>query len=142
MKKIIVIFVIIIAILGSFCYIYSQKKISQNEVVAYNQQYSSLLNKEILGTDLGTLINKTVDKNKTNEVSEENGLFVDNKKNSIIIEIKFIDSDNIIRSENIYLNNTAKFIELYGSSKFKCTKVEFHEKTHMVKYLYFEEVNT
>lgn len=141
MKKISIIFVIIIAILGMFCYIYSQKKISQNEMVANNKEYTSLLETEIAGTDLATLINKTINKNESNEVQKENGTYIENDTNSIIIEIKFIDSENTIRMESIYKNEVSKFIELYGSSKFKCTKVELHEKTNYVKYLYFEEIN-
>ena len=142
MKKIIIFFVIIIAILGMFCYIYSQKKISQNELIANNKEYTSLLNKEISANDLASLINKTINKDEANKIIKDNGLYVENDTDSIIMEIKFIDSENIIRTENIYKNDIAKFIELYGSSKFKCTKVEFHEKTKFVKYLYFEEVNT
>lgn len=141
MKKIIVFFVIIIAILGMFCYIYSQKKISQNELIANNKEYTTLLNKEISANDLASLINKTINKNETNKVTKENGLYIENDTNSIIMEIKFIDSDNAIRTENIYKNDITKFIELYGSSKFKCTKVETHKNTKFVKYLYFEEIN-
>ena len=141
MKKIIIIFVIIIAILGSFCYIYAQKKITDNRKIANYGKYNTLLNKEMLGTDLASLINESIDKNKSNEVKDDNGLYIENDENSIIIEIKFMDSDSPIRSEKIYFNGIQRFIELYGSSNFKCTKVEFHKKTHEVKYLYFEEID-
>ena len=140
MKKIVLIFVIIIAILSSFCYIYSQKKITKNKKIASYDKYQKLLDTEIPGTDLASLINESIDKNKTNEVSSENGLYIENDDNSMIIEIKFIESDNPIRGEKIYLNGIDRFIELYGSSNFKCTKVDFHKKNCEIKYLYFEEM--
>ena len=140
MKKIVLIFVIIIAILSSFCYIYSQKKITKNKKIASYDKYQKLLDTEIPGTDLASLINESIDKNKTNEVSSENGIYIENDDNSMIIEIKFIESDNPIRGEKIYLNGIDRFIELYGSSNFKCTKVDFHKKNYEIKYLYFEEM--
>ena len=140
MKKIVLIFVIIIAILSSFCYIYSQKKITKNKKIASYDKYQKMLDTEIPGTDLASLINESIDKNKTNEVSSENGLYIENDDNSKIIEIKFIESDNPIRGEKIYLNGIDRFIELYGSSNFKCTKVDFHKKNYEIKYLYFEEM--
>lgn len=140
MKKIVLIFVIIIAILSSFCYIYSQKKITKNKKIASYDKYQKLLDTEIPGTDLASLINESIDKNKTNEVNSENGLYIENDDNSMIIEIKFIESDNQIRGEKIYLNGIDRFIELYGSSNFKCTKVDFHKKNYEIKYLYFEEM--
>lgn len=140
MKKIVFIFVIIIAILSSFCYIYSQKKITKNKKIASYDKYQKLLDTEIPGTDLASLINESIDKNKTNEVNSENGLYIENDDNSMIIEIKFIESDNPIRGEKIYLNGIDRFIELYGSSNFKCTKVDFHKKNYEIKYLYFEEM--
>ena len=140
MKKIVLIFVIIIAILSSFCYIYSQKKITKNKKIASYDKYQKMLDTEIPGTDLASLINESIDKNKTNEVSSENGLYIENDDNSMIIEIKFIESDNPIRGEKIYLNGIDRFIELYGSSNFKCTKVDFHKKNYEIKYLYFEEM--
>ena len=33
-------------------------------------------------------------------------------------------------------------MQLYNQIKFKCTKLEYHEKTQLVSYMYFEEVDT
>lgn len=142
MKKIVVIFVIIIAILGSICYIYSQRKVTYNKKIANYGKYKTMLNTDILGTDIASLINESIDKNKSNKVEAKDGLYIDNGENSFIIEIKFLDADSLIRVEKIYLNGVQRFVELYGTSKFKCTKVEFHKKTYEIKYLCFEEENT
>ena len=86
-------------------------------------------------------IYKIIDKNTKNNVSKnEKGYFEDNDTNSIIVEIKFKDSDNIFRIEQIYNNGIQKFINLYSNLNFKCTKIEYHKKTNLISYMYFEEV--
>ena len=90
--------------------------------------------------DLASLINKSANLNEQNNVlKDSNGNYIDNKQNSISIEIKFIDNDEIIKSEKIYANGMDKFVELYGNSKFNLKKLEYHNKTKIVKYAYFEE---
>ena len=125
MKKILIFFVVVIAILCTIWYIYSMHKLQRQEKNVYNKYLESNLNKDISGTDLASLINKSAN--------------FDNKQNSISIEIKFIDNDEIIKSEKIYANGMDKFVELYGNSKFNLKKLEYHNKTKIVKYAYFEE---
>lgn len=142
MKKIIVFFVIIIAFLGMIWYIYEEAKISQNEKIAYNNNFEKLLNKSITGTDLATIINKAEENNKKNDIEKNNaGIYIDNGKNSMNIELKFIDNDSIIKAEKLVQNDISRFIDLYNTSKFELKKINYHEKTNFVKYLYFEEIN-
>ena len=55
-------------------------------------------------------------------------------------EIKFLELDKVITMERINNVGIEKFWSNYGALSFKCTKIEYHEKTHRVKYMYFEEV--
>ena len=131
MKKILIFFVVVIAILCTIWYIYSMHKLQRQEKNVYNKYLESNLNKDISGTDLASLINKSANLNEQNDVlKDSNGNYIDNKQNSISIEIKFIDNDEIIKSEKIYANGMDKFVELYGNSKFN---------TKIAKYAYFEE---
>ena len=140
MKKILIFFVVIIAILCTICYIYSMYKLQHQEKNVYNGYLESNLNKDISGTDLASLINKSANLNEQNDVlKDSNGNYIDNKQNSISIEIKFKDNDEIIKSEKIYNNGMDKFVELYGNSKFNLKKHEYHNKTKIAKYAYFEE---
>ena len=142
MKKIIVFFVIIIAFLGMIWYIYEEAKISQNEKIAYNNNFEKLLNKSITGTDLATIINKAEENNIKNDVEKSNsGAYVDNGINSMNIELKFVDNDSVIKAEKVVQNDISKFIDLYNTSKFELKKINYHDKTNLVKYLYFEEIN-
>lgn len=142
MKKIIIcilsIFLIIVCIV-----VYGVYKKNENtaQIGVDNKTYESYENKEVLGTDIISIINKATDSNKKNDIKiGEDGNYIDNGKNSIRIEIKFLELDKVITMERINNVGIEKFWSNYGALSFKCTKIEYHEKTHRVKYMYFEEV--
>lgn len=142
MKKIIIcilsIFLIIICIAVYGVY---QKNENTAQIGVDNKTYESYENKEVLGTDIISIINKATDSNKKNDIKiGEDGNYIDNGKNSIRIEIKFLELDKVITMERINNVGIEKFWSNYGALSFKCTKIEYHEKTHRVKYMYFEEV--
>lgn len=142
MKKILIcilsIFLIIICIVGYSVY---SKNENTAQISVDNKTYESYYNKEVLGTDIISIINKATDSNKKNDIKiGEDGNYIDNGKNSIRIEIKFLELDKVITMERINNVGIEKFWSNYGALSFKCTKIEYHEKTHRVKYMYFEEV--
>ena len=139
MKKIIIcilsIFLIIICIVVYGVY---QKNENTAQIGVDNKTYESYENKEVLGTDIISIINKATDSNKKNDIKiGEDGNYIDNGKNSIRIEIKFLELDKVITMERINNVGIEKFWSNYGALSFKCTKIEYHEKTHRVKYMYF-----
>ena len=141
MKKYIILFIIVIIAVCSISYLYLNYVNEANNVQASNKEYTSLYNESINGSTFATNINKIIDKNTKNNVQkDENGYFIDNGTNSIIVQIKFKDSDNIFRIEQIYNNDISKFIDLYSNLNFKCTNIKYHSKTNLVSYMYFEEV--
>ena len=141
MKKIVIGIVIIIVVFCSLWYKYYQYKAKKSEIDTHNIEYDSLYEKEINGNNLATLINKTIDSNEKNNIKKnENGQYIDNDRNSIRIEIKFKQSPKIFPIEIIYLNQVTEFIRLYGQAMFKCSKIEYHNSTKFVKYIFFEEV--
>lgn len=141
MKKIVIFFVIVIAILGVFWYIYEEHKILTSQKIAFNGSYEELIDKDVNGSKLASVINESIDRNEKNKVKKDSKkLYIDNGSNSVQIEIKFIDSPSTIRAEKLYYNDISKFIELYSNSIFKLKTLEYHSKTNLVRYLYFEEV--
>ncbi len=143
MKKIIIFLVGIGIIVAIMSYVYFNYRIMENEAKRENMQYENYYQKEIYGTDLVTLMNKVVDENTRNEVEKnDTGLYKDNGKNSIRIDIKFTDDDRIHTLEEIYNGGTEVFVQYYNQIKFKCTKIEYHEQTGKVRYLYFEQIAT
>ena len=141
MKKIAIFIVSTIVIIAVFTYIYYNYKAKKSEIDSTNMVYKSAYEKEISGNDLATIINKALDSNEQNFIEKDSeGLFIENNENSIKIDIKFKQSDHIFPMEKIYENKVSEFIRLYGQAIFKCTKLEYHGKTKLVKYLYFQEI--
>ena len=141
MKKYVILFIIVIIVVTSIAYLYLNYVSGANNVKASNKEYTNLYNTTITGSTLASNINKIIDKNTKNNVQkDENGYFLDNGTNSIIGEIKFKDSENTFKIEQIYNNDISKFINLYSNLNFKCTNIKYHSKTNLVSYMYFEEV--
>ncbi len=141
MKKIAIFIVSVIIIIAVFTNIYYNYKAKKSDIDSNNMIYKSAYEKEISGNDLATIINKALDTNEKNYIEKDDeGLYIENKENSIKIELKFKQSDYVFPMEKIYSNRVSEFIRLYGQAKFKCTKIEYHNKTKLVKYLYFQEI--
>lgn len=143
MKKYIIIFVcLIVVILSLAAYIFEQYKSKKSEISKNNLYYEDIYNKEITSGDIATIVNNAMDKNDRNGIAkDDNDMYIENDINSIKIDIKFLQSDEIYSIEPIYNNDISRFVRIYNTSKFKCTKIEYHKKTKFVKYLYFEEIN-
>ena len=141
MKKIVIFIICVIIILTVFAYIYYNYKWKKNDIDSNNMIYKMAYEKELNGNNLATIINKALDTNEKNKIEkDDNGFYIENNENSIKIEIKFKQSEHVFQMEMIYLNDISEFIRLYGQAIFKCIKIEYHNKTNLVKYLYFQEV--
>lgn len=143
MKKNIIllsIVVIIIVAVVSFNYINYTKQ--HNEILKYNLEYENNYQKEIYGIDLTTIINKVINNNEKNNVEiGQDKKYINNETNSINIEIKITDTDEIYSMETLYNGGMEQFVQYYGNIQFKCTKIEYHKKTGRVSYLYFEQIS-
>lgn len=143
MKKLIIFLVIVLIIVATVGYVYLNYKATYNEAQVKNAQYESYDGKEIFGTDLATLINKAVDDNTKNKIEKEDtGLYEDNGKDSVRIDILFTDDNEVHSMEEIYNSGTDTFMQYYNQIKFKCTKIEYHQNNGRVSYLYFEQIAT
>ena len=141
MKKFLVFFVIIIVIVSIIAVQYSSYKVEQDTIKQENAEFEQYKNKEIYGLDLATIINKVMDKNIKNEIPKDNqNIFIENETNSIKMEIYMTDNEETYRAEIFYNNGIDQFMEFYSDIKFKCSKIEYHEKTGKIKYLYFEQI--
>ena len=106
-----------------------------------NLKYEYYLDKTIYGTDLATIINKVVNENKKNKIKkDENNYYIENDENSINIEVKMKITDKTYPMEEFYNNDITKFVENFNLINFKCTSIEYHQKTGRVKKLLFEEI--
>lgn len=142
MKKnlsvIIGIFIIFALILYLLYANYTKVILSANKV---NAEYEKYTENEIIGSSLMTLINKVIDQNEKNDVDkDEEDRYIANDKNSIIIEVKFLEAEETFRMEAIATLGADKFIKNYSNMTFKCTKKEYHSKTKNISYMLFEQI--
>ena len=141
MKKIVIILAIVLSLVSIIAFQYYSYQVDYQITIEENAEYEQYQDKEIYGIDLATIINKTVDKNAKNGIQKgEKGNFIPNDTNSIEIEIFIKDNEKMYRMEIFYNNGTEEFLRYYGNIKFKCSNIEYHEKTGKIKYLLFEQL--
>lgn len=132
------IFIIIIVILYLLFSNYTRSIMQAKKI---NQEFENYTENTILGSSFMTLINKAIDKNEQNGVGkDDNNRYIKNDKNSIIIEVKFLESEEIYRMESIATLGADKFIKNYSNMTFKCIKKEYHSKTKNISYMLFEQI--
>ena len=120
---------------------YLSYKANYHEAQRENNQFESYYNQEFYGADVATIVNKAYDSNLTNSVQrDDSGNFIENDTTSIKIDLKMLDTDETYNMETIYKGGMDKFVQYYSSIKFKCTKIEYHNKTQKVKYMLIEQI--
>lgn len=93
---------------------------------------------EIYGTDLATLINKAVDNNEKYKIEkDENGNYIPDDKYSLKITIQMLSNETTYEMERIFEHKVEQFIELFNTSKFKASNVQYHELTGKISQIHF-----
>ena len=142
MKKIIILLSIVIAIIAIVTFNYTSYNNQINNTKKYNLEYEKNYQKEIYGIDLTTIINKVINNNEKNNVEiGQDKLYKNNNTNSINIDIKMTDTDEVYPMETIYNGGMEQFVQYYNNIKFKCTSIKYHKQTGKVSYLYFEQIS-
>lgn len=125
--------IVIVAVIGVNIYSYNERlKAAEKN----NKNYQSYYNVEVLGSDVGSLINKILDTNSKNNIQKDgNG-----KEISISVTIKFLELDKNISIEAIEKQGVDRFIKNFGAETFKCTEIEYYPNAKGVKSMHFEQV--
>lgn len=140
-RKLLVILGIFIIILLFVVYLLYNYRKDVIQMQNFNRQYEVYYEKTILGTDLATVLNKAMDYNQKNGIAKDSQdrYYLEDEK-SILIDIKFSESEKTFRMEDILEQEIETFISFYGAASFKCTKIEYHEQNKQVKSLFFEQI--
>jgi len=143
MKKFFIILLILLIVLTISIYSVYSYRVKILEAQKLNKEYEQYYNIQLLGTELISIINRTIDINNKNEVPRDsNGYYINNEENSIVIYIQFIyGKDKKFQMEDIEKSSSESFVQVYSTASFKCTAIEYHDKTKNVKSLTFEEVD-
>lgn len=143
MKKFVIFLVIVLIIICGFSYYYITYKENYKTIQKQNMAFEEYKDKEVYGADLATAMNKAMDSNTKNNIEKTtNGKWINNDKNSIQIEIKMLDTEKTYSMEDFYQTGIEEFIKYYNKIKFKCIDIQYHNSTHQVKYMLFEQITT
>jgi len=143
MKKFFIILLILSVILVVSIYVINSYKAKALEIQKLNKEYEEYYNIEVLGTELISIINRTIDLNNKNDVRKDsNGYYIDDEVNYKKIYIQFVykNETKLIQMEDIEKSGIETFVRMYSTASFKCTDIEYHDKTKNVKSLTFTEI--
>lgn len=142
MKKILAILILLFFVIVANTYLLVNNIVNERKQIEMeNSEYAEYLTRNIYGTELATLINKTIDKNENNNIAKDkNNYYIENDINSLKIEIKMKITKKTYAMEEIYNNDITEFIKYFNFADFKCTNIEYHEKTGRISKLLFEEI--
>ena len=143
MKKTII---YIISIVIVICVLIASKLYTSKEYMVeikkFNTKYEKYINREIVGTEVGSIINQAVDDNEYERIKkDEKGKYIQNDENSINIEVKITEfaEEQIYTMETLYNGGMEQFVKYYGQIPFKSVKVEYNENKR-IKYILFEQI--
>ena len=144
MKKALICLSILIIIGSIIAVVFISNNYKQTaEIKNINKQYEEYLNKELFGTDVTTIMNKAMNSNEKNEIKkDEKGFFIENDTNSIKVEIVMLNEEEKVtyQMETIEKVGINQFINNFNLINFKCSNIEYHDKTKMVKKIVFEQL--
>ena len=138
---ILIVFACVLLVAAYYVYSY-RSSIAESQKI--NKEYEQYQDVQMLGSELISLINKTVDVDtKLGIEKDQNGMFIDNGENTIKIYVNFIYQDDYktLEMEKIYETGAENFMKVYSTASFKCTELTRHDKTNNVKSLTFTETN-
>ena len=141
-RTLIIIISVILIICAILLSIFYANKEKYNVQQKFNMRYEQYLNKEIIGTNIATIINQAVDDNERAMIKKDkNNKYIQDDINSIYIEIKITEfaKEEIYTMETLYNGGMSEFVKYYGQIKFKCDKIEYNSKGQ-VKYMLFEQI--
>lgn len=112
---------------------------NQRQVSNFNREFEEYNKEDVLGVDITTLINKAISNNEKYGVQkDENGLYIDDGKNSIQIYITMIINGQTYPMENINKLGMDSFTSYFGVIKFRCTNISYHDETSKIASMTFE----
>lgn len=144
MKKILICLIIVLVAITIVVSMWiSSNNTKLAKIKENNQKYEIYLDKEVFGTDVTTVINKAIDDNEKREIpKDEKGFFIQNDTNSIKVELIMLNGDNkeTYQMETLNKVGLSGFIKNFNLINFKCSKIEYHDKTKLISKIIFEQI--
>ena len=142
-KTLFIIITIIIVGLILLCMYISNNNKKLELIKQVNREYEIYSNKTVIGTDVTTIINKAIDSNEKNGIQKnEKGMYIENDTNSVKVELIMLSEDGpkTFGMESIQKAGITGFVKNFNLINFKCSNIEYHEKTKYIKKIVFEQL--
>lgn len=142
MKKTFIIILVILLVIVAMLTIFIKARQDDEEALKQiNAEYEQYLDKTIYGTDVTSIMNKAIDNNtKYNISKDESGMYINDNKYCIKVELNMITVEKTYQMEQIYNAGITEFIKNFNLITFKCTKIEYHEETGRVSKIIFTQL--
>ena len=140
MKKIFIVIsiFIIIAIIVTFMFLNNSNK-QQEELKKVNMSYERYQGKNILGTDVGTIINMAVNNNEQYKIKkDEKGNYIDDNKYCIKIDVTI--QENVHEMEKINNLGTSRFVQNFNLIEFYIESIQYNKETGRIKKINIKQV--
>ncbi len=116
-------------------------KNTKQQVLKFNKEYEYYCNKEILGTDITTVINMATNNNEKYKIKkDENNLYIQDEENSIKIFVKMKYTEKVYPMESFYSAGIGDFTKYFGEIKFKSSEKTYHNNGKIAS-ITFEELS-
>lgn len=140
MKKILaVLLILMIIIVIIVVFYYKDIQAKKQEIDNFNRVYLNYNKDNLNGLDITTIINRAISNNEKYAIAkDEEGLYVLDDEYSIEIYVTMIINETTYRMERIEDLGMNSFVAYFGEVSFKCTDVQYHEKTGRVASMTFE----
>lgn len=145
MKKAIILILIVVIVIVSIVFAnyveFSKKK---TEIEILNKEFLAYENSNVQINTIITLMNKAIEKNKENEIpQDENRIFQENDTNSIKLYLELKSSNAVIPMEELMLNEKAGMQKVglaFSDLLFNITDIEYHKNTGQIKKVVFTAI--
>ncbi|MBR3614271.1 MAG: hypothetical protein IKL55_03740 [Clostridia bacterium] len=139
-KSLILILIIFIIAVVFFILNYKECEINQIDLKNFNLTYEKFNKENLNGLDITTVMNQATSNNEKYEIpKDENGLYILDDEYSIEIYVTMIINNETYRMERFTNGEmNSNFIRLFGEVGFKCTNINYHQKTGRIASMTFE----
>ena len=120
----------------------SKYQAQKNEISKFNLEFEQYNNKNIYGTNIGSLINYAINNNENYNITKnENGIYIDDDKYCIRIEIKMLNSENENKTmtyamETINSLGIERFVANFNLLEFKCNEIIYNSYGRVSKLIF------
>lgn len=140
-KTITVVLIIFLVIITIITVNIKAKQDDEKALQQINKEYEQYLGQKIYGTEVTTIINKAIDNNnRYNIQKDDKGMYIDDNKYCIKIELNMITVDKTYQMEQIYNAGITEFVKNFNLIAFECTNIEYHKQTGRVNKIVFTQL--